>query len=421
MTNSFVQVPPDSTGKFIDNAQYTIAGRTVQRQRVDAFNANPVNIDLDGATRVSQKITAFDGRIYGSENTLKWDTKGTGTATYSNNAINMAVTAGQYLVRQGKIFCNYFSGKPLVFEETAFNFQSQQGVIKRMGYFSSSAVAPYSADLDGIWLESDGVTHRLICSNNGVETHNIPWDQWDAVVNGDVTSYDWSKFTVIKGTFLWLGGAGAQLFLVINGAFVLMHTIKDHAGYSDTLIMLNPNQPVRYEIRSTGGAGSMVSVCSQATSEGIEENEQSQYFAAYAPQRTANALNTIYPLIGARKLAVNRNSFIEIASAGAAILTNDTGILLVMLNPTLSAPMTWSTNSKIQIGLPALNSTATVGTGRILQATPLQATAQVIETSRSYLRHLTTGIDNAMGEIVVAYQPLTTNQDVVGIINVAEF
>lgn len=381
----------------------------------------PPTYDTSSRLRTSSVLTLFDGKICNAEDTLKWDTKGTGTATFANNAITMSVTSGQYLVRQGKFFTPYFSGKPQLIEYTTFNFQNQANVVKRVGYFSSNAVAPYDSDKDGWWIEADGTTHRLICSHEGTVTHNIPWTSWDAYA--DISTYDWSKFTVQQVDFLWLGGAGLRLFMVIDGAFKLVHTIDDHAGYSSTLIFKNPNQPVRYEIRSSTGSGSMVSVCSQVATEGSTANEQGEGVAIYTPSIACNVIGTVYALAGMRKTAANRNNFVPVSEFGCChILTTATpeaGILLLMLNPTVSAPLTWTANSRIETAI-ATNQTIT-NTGRILKAVPVTTGSVSANAQSAALRTLACGIDNTMSELIIGFTPLTANQNISGMMQALEY
>lgn len=57
MSDSFVQVSPDSTGKLIDNSQLTTTSGTVQRQRVvvgdNTTSGNYLSINSSGAISVS--------------------------------------------------------------------------------------------------------------------------------------------------------------------------------------------------------------------------------------------------------------------------------------------------------------------------------------------------------------------------------
>lgn len=392
---------------------------TTSRLKVELAS---MTMDTGGRVRTSNLFTLFDGKLSGNvEDAFKWDIKGTGSNSVANNSVTLTVTSGQYVVRQAKIFTPYYSGKPQLVEVTGSNFQYATGLIKRFGYFSSSAVAPYTANFDGWYIESDGVnsTYRLVCCRNGTETHNIPWTSWDnySLISG----YDWSKFTVSEVDFLWLGGAGLRMFFVINGAFTLIHTIDDHAGTQADLIMQSPNQPVRYEIRSTTGAGSYTTICSQVATEGtaVEEGEE---LAFYTASLACNTVGTIYALAGVRKSATYRTSYIDVHSVGASIVsaTVDSGVLLLILNPTLSAPLTWAANSRIEVGT-ATTQTITAGTGRILMAIPMNTSGSAGASPHSALRALPLDIDNTAGQLILAYQPTSSNQNVVGQMTVVEY
>jgi hypothetical protein len=422
MNDGFVQIARDSLGKRIDNTVFERDGVEIHRQRVDSFLGEPMRSDVGGRYRVSQTQTLFDGKILNAENPRKWDTKATGSATFSGNTVNLSVTAGQYAVRQGKFFLPYFSGKPQLIETTYINFANEPGVVKRVGYFSSNAVAPYDSNKDGFWLEADGTTYRLRTSNYGVLTHDIPWEEWDAY--DEIADYDWSKFTVNEFDFLWLGGAGGRLFLVRDGVFRLVHTIDDHAGYSDTLIMRSPNQPVRYELRSTGGAGSFRAVCSQVSTEGADEQEQGEELAVKSASITCNAVDTIYALKGVRKSATYRDQQVILDSFGATVVatsaTPEAGTLMLLLDPTFSADLSWSANSRVSEGSVNAGQTIT-NVGRILKAVPMSNSSTASAAPRAALAALTVGIDNTMGTLVLAYEPLTPNQNVAGTMNLIEY
>jgi len=420
MSDAFVRVAPDGRGKRIDNSLIVRGGQDIYRQRVETYNGSPANVDLDGATRSSQKLTLFDGKILNTEDLFKWDVKGTGTPTFVDNAIRLSVAAGQYMVRQGRFFCPYFSGKPQLIESTSFDFHPEPGLSKRIGYFSSNAVAPYDAEYDGWWIEANGDAHKLITSNRGTITHEIAWADMDAVRNGEITTYDWSKFSVSKVDFLWLGGAGLRFFLVVNGVFKLMHTIADHAGYQDRLIFSSPNQPVRYEIRSTTGVGALTSVCSQVSTEGTSPNEMGEGISWYSPPLAANSVGTVYALCGAKKQVAFRDHYCPVAEIGAAIQTADSGVLMLLINPTLSAPLTYTNTSRIQAGV-ALTPTTVTNVGRILKAVPMVESGVQVQAPSALLRNLAVGIDNTMSELVVAYAPQSSNQTVFGSMQVLEY
>lgn len=380
-----------------------------------------VSSDAGGRTRVSQSTTLFDGKILNQECTLLWDTKGTGTATFTNNKIDLTVAAGQYLIRQQKFFSPYFSGKSQLVEMTFDAFQRTTNITKRYGYFSSNAVAPYDSDKDGWWVESDGETIALVVSRFGTEVARIDWTDWDGYA--DLASYDFSKFTVSFVDFLWLGGAVIRLFFKLStGGFLLAHTF-DYAGTAADVFMRSPNQPVRYEIRSTGnGVGSFRAICSQVSTEGSLDERGKNLVVFNATAVTTNVVGTIYALKGVRKVAAERDVFVRLNRISGAItgVTADSGILMLILDPTLSAPLSWATKSRIEEGT-ATNQTVTANTGRVIAAVPLVSSAVSQDLKRDQLAELWCGIDNTMGNVILAYMPLSTNQAFAGVIELTEF
>jgi len=401
-----------------DATQITSGADTLYRQRVESYPGASVVVDASGRTRVSQLTTLFDGKTLGAENAMLWDTKGTGTAAFLEAANTLSVTAGQYIVRQSRQILPYFSGKSQAAEITFDGFANEAGVVKRFGYFSSSAVAPYTANLDGWYVEADGSTYRLVVSRNGVKVLDLPWTQWDAYAQ--ISTYDWDNFTVTYTDFLWLGGAVLRLFLKNPaGGFTLAHTF-DYAGSAPGTFMLSPNQPVRYEIRSTSGAGSFRAICSQVATEGsISENGESLglYNGALI---TANTVGTTYALLGVKKQTAYRDTPVRIDTVGAGISTTDAGVLLLLRNPTLSAPLTYSNNGRIQEGQANAGQTVTA-VGRVVHSVPVVASGVSNPLANNSLSWLSSGIANDLDEWVLAYRVLTTKQSLVGTMNVVEY
>jgi hypothetical protein len=99
--------------------------------------------------------------------------------------------------------------------------------------------------------------------------------------------------------------------------------------------------------------------------------------------------------------------------------TPESGILLLMLNPTYSAALPWTNNSRIQTAI-ATNQTIT-NTGRILKAIPMSGASVNVQAPSAALRVLGCGLANNMSELVVGYSPLTTTQNVSGAMQVLEY
>jgi hypothetical protein len=381
--------------------------------QVPAFGA-----DAGGRTRVSQITTLLDGKILGSDDTDLFENVGTGTATYGSNKINLSVTSGQYIIRQSKRFCPYFSGKSQLIECTFDNFQNQTNLSKRVGYFSSNEVAPYNSNLDGIFIEDDGLIKSLKAYRNGTLTIDVPFTTMDNY--SSIITHDWANFNVIAFDFLWLGGAILRFFVKTSNGFELIHTVNYSGTATDTFI-LSPNQPIRYEVRSTTGIGSFRYICCQIATEGSIDEGGKTLSIYNATSKTANTVGTIYALKSVKKQSVFRDTAVQILDVSVGITaSSDAGILMLIVNPTLSAPIVYANKSKIQEGTPTTQ-TITANTGRVVCAVPINVAGSTDIIRENFLSFLSGTIANVFDEFVLAYMPTTNNQLVNGVLTIKEF
>lgn len=385
-----------------------------------APNTSNFSYDSSGRLRVSELTTLFDGKTIGADDTQLWGIAGTGTNTFSNNTNVMSVTANQFLIRSSNFYLPYFSGKAQTVEMTFQNFQLQTNVIKRVGYFTSNAVSPFDLEKDGFWLESNGVTNKVTLEIANFGTSILSTELTEFEGYELTTNYDWSKFTVVSFDYLWLGGANFRFFININGEFILSKTLVYAGAFSGT-IFKSPNLTPRYEIRSNGGVGTMTAICSQVATEGSSD-EGGKCLGIYNPTAiNCNALNTIYALKSWKLNPTYRDTVVEMVDVGIIRqATSDTGILLLIKNPTLSAPISYVNNSRIQEGT-ATNQTCTAGTGRILHAIQVSEAGASHVLSESFLSYGTINISNVADEFVLAFLPATTNQSLHGCINLKEY
>jgi hypothetical protein len=390
------------------------------------FNTSIGNfgIDAGGRTRIAQITTLLDGKILGQDDTDLFENNGTGSATYGASKVNLVVTAGQYIIRQSMRFYPYFSGKVQLVEMTCDTFQGEAGVTKRMGYFSSNAVAPFASNFDGFFMEDVAGVKTFYIYNNGTVKMSKALTAMDNYAS--VSTYDYANFTVFAVDFLWLGGAVLRLWLKTELGFVLLHTFN-YSGTDTDTFMLSPNQPLRYEVRSTGGAGSLHYICSQIATEGsIDEAGKTVAILNYTSV-TTNSIGTVYALKGLKKQVAFRDIPVQILAIAVAITaTTDAGIILLYKNPTLSAGLTYVNNGKLQDGsptAPATPPTITVGTGKVLAALPIGTgtTGSTDVMKENFLSFLSSSLNNTMDEYVLAYMPTTNNQTVNGVINCKEF
>jgi len=382
---------------------------------------NPFQIDASGRQRVSQMTTLLTGKLLGEDDLQLFQNVGTGTATYGSNKVNLAVTSGQYEIRQSKRFNPYFDGKSQLMEFTFDNFQTESNTTKRVGYFSSNAVAPYDSNFDGFFIEDNGTIKSLKAYRNGTLTIDVPFTSMDNYAA--IASQNWSNFNVIAFDFLWLGGTHLRFFVMTANGFELIHTYK-YAGTTTDTFILSPNQPVRYEIRSTTGTGSFRYICCQVATEGSINEGGKTLSVVNSTAMTTNNIGTIYALKSIRKQTAFRDVAIQILDIAVGInSTTDSGLIMLFVNPTIAgAATTWTTIGKIEQGAHVAANTITASSGRLIAAVPTSNFAGVTNTMKeNFLSFLSSQIDNTLDVYTLAYMPTSTNQNVYGVINIKEF
>jgi hypothetical protein len=381
-----------------------------------------ISVDAGGILRTGSQTTLLDGKILDADDTLIWENAGDGTGTYGSNKFAMSVTSAQWYVKQTKRFYPYFSGKSQRIEVTFDGFAVDANVTKRVGYFSSNATTPFASTYDGFWLENDGSTIRLKAARAGTSTLDVAITDWSGYANlGEYQNLaTWDYFTVCEFKFLWLGGAVLVLSIKTANGFIEAHRFN-YAGTAADVFILSPNQPVRYEIRSSTGTGDFRYICCQVATEG-SINESGKGLAFYNQTSiSCNTPATIYALLGVKKQTTYRDVAVQIADVSVGITAStDAGILMAILNPTLSGALTYGNSSRVQVA-EATNQTVTAGTGRLIAAQPVANAANTSLLEKNFLGWLSSTLANAHDEYVLAYMPTTNNQTVNGIINLKEY
>ena len=379
-----------------------------------------VSTDTGGRQRVSQLTTLFDGKTLAADEPFLWDNAGTGTFTFQHNKMQMTVAAGQYCLRQGKIFTPYFSGKPQFVEPTFDTFAPEPGVVKSAGYGSRSIVAPYVVEFDGWKLESSDTIYLVVC-NFGTEVLRVPLSQMDGY--DEMINYDWNNFTVSLVDFLWLGGAALRLFIKNpKGGFTTLE-VFDYAGTAKDVFMRSPQHPVFYEIRSTTGAGTLRAICSQVATEG-SLSERGKGCGCYTGSAvSAGVVGTIYVIKAVRKTATHRHTAFQVSDVSLSVTSVNArgGTILVLLDPTIvGAALSYVNNGRFQDATGA-GQTITAGTGRIIATRSIDSQGDAKGVATSITAELPVNIDGTCPPIVLAYIPATSNQTVLGTIDLLEY
>lgn len=274
------------------------------------------------------------------------------SSTYEGNGIggvNMVVTNnGEYVIREGKEKNYYYPGSPSKIEMTASNFHLQSGVVKRFGYFSSSIVAPYATVYDGFVLESDDNYHYVKIYRQGTEVYSRRSDAW--LNQSKVANWNPQGFGFYVIEFIYLGGAIAVFKILIDGELVPVAEYT-HEGVDVSTFVKSPNQPIRYEIRSTGGAGEFNHICGDVASEGTgDQIVDSKSTHIGSEPITSLSQDQRYALVGIRLKQADRLQVVDIYNFSILAANADDILIELVIGGTVAGPVwTDKANSFMQV------------------------------------------------------------------------
>lgn len=296
-TNSYVQVPPDSTGKKLFAQQHTVGADTVQGQVMHLADPDvPQNIlavDVQGAASVrfsegqptlsgfgSLKVSSaralgvYESSLDTYEALFSTVTANGGASSYtpaeSSQVLSVSGVSGSRVLMTTNRYHYYEPGSSNLYIETvALGDTGKTGNSRRWGAFDAN---------DGLFFELQGTTLNVVIrtstSGSVVETR-VAQSAW----NGDqldglgLSGYDinLTNVNVYWLDYQWLG-AGRVRFGVFapDGSRVTCHTFQN-AGQHPLPYMRTGTLPVAFENINTGAAGAgseLRSVCAAVYTEG---------------------------------------------------------------------------------------------------------------------------------------------------------
>jgi len=385
--------------------------------------ADGPNIDAFDRLRVSEVTSLLDIKLLNDDDPLFIDTElfGTATSVYNTNeaSVTMSTLAdGDWAIRQTFQRTNYQSGKSQLIFMTAYNFQPETNITKRLGYYSSSTAEPHTQDLDGLWVESSGGDVSINIYRSGIQTEKTTQLNWNIdKLDGTGPSginIDWSKNQIFIKDFEWLGVGRVRWGIVVDGMIHYFHQ-SVHANITSKVYMSSPNQPLRWEIRQNGaGSGNMTHICASVNSEGslnVLGTERS--FNTGNTKLSANSSGTRYALMGLRLDNGRPNIIIDILSLSVLVSTADNFLWELYLNPDVTGVFTWNNinDSTAQIALGT--NTNIVSNGTLITSgygTKESSFATQIKTALK----LGSNIDARVDEFVVTITPLSNNLSAYG-------
>ena len=324
------------------------------------LNRGIPNHDAFGRLRVSTPTTIFDSKLSFGKNPYFWDEVliGGATATHVDvdSCVNMNVSNnGDVAIRQTFQRWNYQPGKSQLFLGTGV-LPVVQGVTARLGPFHGSYTAPHTPH-DGLYFESkDGIVSVNIIKGNEtggvVSLRSVPQSEWNIDrLNGNGPSgytVDWTKAQIFQIDYQWLGVGGVRFGIEVDSVMVYIHEFYN-AGMVSDVYMSNGTQPVRYEIRSTGGAGRLKQICCTVASEGgLTRTGLSSVTDTDGTLISCPAL-TLEMLLAIRLTADNPDAQILIEKVYALNTANTNFRWVLLWNPTIVGTPNWVTTSELAL------------------------------------------------------------------------
>jgi len=304
-------------------------------------------LDAFGRLRTSQPYELFSKACEYDNQPLFYQNvvSGGASATYSlaSTSSTLAVVGGaDRVVRQSRWYVRYRPGKSQQIFITGNFGGSQPNVVKRMGYYDDST-QPQSTG-DGVFFEvtSEGIFAVLRSSVTGVSVDTrVPQASWnvdrlDGTGPSGIT-LDLADQQVAVFDFGWLGSAGVRWGFDLGGQVIIAHEVFP-ANILALPYMARPSLPLRWEVQSTGGAGSMQATCSSVQSEGGFNTQGVQRSISRSGSGLTLTATTLRPLLTVQlKDAYRRSLFSPLYISTLALGSSPESYeVLLLVNPVLT-------------------------------------------------------------------------------------
>jgi hypothetical protein len=298
-TNSFIRVPPDSTGKRLHAQEHTVDAVAVQIpvyhladhenphdiQKVDVrgqayirFAEGSPSMDAFGNLRTGEAtaLGTYDYAHGDSADLFQDETATGGTITHvpakAATELTVTSTTGSKAVRTTVRYHHYQPGVSNLVIETIQASPAIAGNRRRWGYFDTH---------DGLYWEIDGTT-AYVCMRSSVSGSPVntrvaqaDWntDQLDGAADANNISafnLDLTKANLYFIDYAWLG-VGEVRFGVLgpNGERNICHIFRNPNANTD-VYMQSGCMPLRWENENTGavaGGSTLKSICSAVYSQ----------------------------------------------------------------------------------------------------------------------------------------------------------
>ena len=352
-----------------------------------------------------------------------------GVAIYdnANSSTVMQVSAnGDAVIRQTRLYCNYQPGKSQLAFIT-FSMPDSAGLVSRVGLFDGDTTTPY-ANPHGFYFENNNGNLSVNIANygGGESSQTVPQSAWSIdTLDGNGPSQitlDVSKTQILVIDYEWLGVGRVRYGFNINGITYYVHAFNN----ANTLIypyLKDPNNPVRYEIRSTGGAGVMRQICSSVMSEGGSQNNGIIHSCNTSVSGIGNiSAGQKAPIINIRLKADRLSASINIIDFATMAATTTNSLVEIILNGTIvGSSLSYVDNSNSYIQYAICSATNSLTGGTIVYSSYFNKSSVAIATLSQSLFSIGSKIDGTRDVLSLCITPYNGNERYFASLNWLEF
>lgn len=289
----------------------------------------------------------------------------------------------------------------------------EANVCKRIGYFSSGIAIPFTTGRDGFWFVSEASGPSIVIGNNGTETKfaQSDWniDKLDGNgASGIILDMGFAQVFVIE--FEWYGPGSVRFGFKMGDRVIYVHKYSTEGATAFNTITASPNKPVRAEIESLGGAGSLLVASASVLGAISSEETQGRQFSAtvtVADKLDAAAVGTLYAGFGIRQLASASDGSIKLSKFSAIVSTaNDVTEWEIRSNPVVTGAFDYTDVDTINgsIAQVAFGDTPNTVTGGQIIRSGIVYSRRQFEVELN--RFLGFGIAGQQEELVFCFRPL---------------
>ena len=353
-----------------------------------------------------------------------------GVAIYdnANSSTVMQVSAnGDAVIRQTRLYCNYQPGKSQLAFIT-FSMPDSTDLIYRVGLFDGDTTTPYT-NFHGFYFEknNDILSFNIANYGGGQSSQTVPQSAWnidklDSFGPSKIT-LDTTKTQILVLDFEWLGVGRVRFGFCIDGIIYYAHAFNN-ANNLLLPYLKDPNNPVRYEIRSTGGAGVMRQICSSVMSEGGSQDNG----ILYSCNTGVSGIGTISsgtkaPIINIRLKADRLSATLNVQDFNAMAASTTNSLVEIILNGTVYAGPALSfnpiTNSNVEYSV--CEATNVLSGGTVLYSGYFNKASNTTSALSQSLFAIGSNIDGTRDVLSVCITPYNGNERYFASLNWLEF